>query len=56
MHGYRMVVTSAAEASQAGHNNLSILCWLNYNNPIAIEGNTNLSFSEVVGARYKGYG
>ncbi len=43
-------------ASLAGHLRLSNLCWLYDDNHITIEGNTRLSFSEDVAARFTGYG
>jgi transketolase len=43
-------------ASLAGHLRLSNLCWLYDDNHITIEGNTSLSFSEDMAARFTGYG
>ncbi len=43
-------------ASLAGHLKLSNLCWIYDDNHITIEGNTRLSFSEHVAARFAGYG
>ncbi len=43
-------------ASLAGHLKLSNLCWIYDDNHITIEGNTRLSFSEQVAARFTGYG
>jgi len=48
-------VTSEA-ASLAGHLKLSNLCWFYDNNNITIDGNTKITFSEDVGARFKAYG
>jgi len=43
-------------ASMAGHLKLSNLCWIYDDNRITIEGNTSLSFSEDVAARFASYG
>ncbi|MBU4270757.1 MAG: transketolase [Planctomycetes bacterium] len=43
-------------ASLAGHLKLSNLCWIYDDNHITIEGDTRLSFSEHVAARFAGYG
>ncbi|MFH1922784.1 MAG: transketolase [Planctomycetota bacterium] len=43
-------------ASIAGHLGLSNLCWVYDDNRITIEGETSLSFSEDVVARFAGYG
>ena len=43
-------------ASLAGHLKLSNLCWTYDSNRITIDGKTDLSFSESVGLRFKGYG
>ncbi len=43
-------------ASLAGHLELSNLCWIYDDNRITIEGETRLSFSEDVPARFAGYG
>lgn len=43
-------------ASLAGHLKLSNLCWIYDDNRITIEGDTRLSFSEQVAARFAGYG
>jgi transketolase len=48
-------VTSEA-ASLAGHLRLSNLCWIYDSNKISIEGNTELAFTENVGARFRSYG
>ena len=47
---------SGEAASLAAHLKLPNLCWIYDNNHISIEGNTSLSFSEDVGARFEGYG
>ena len=46
---------TAEAASLAGHLGLENLCWIYDNNNITIEGNTNLSFSEDIYARFKSY-
>lgn len=43
-------------ASVAGHFGLSNLCWIYDDNRITIEGDTDLTFSEDVPARFKGLG
>lgn len=43
-------------ASVAGHLKLDNLCWIYDDNHITIEGDTDLSFSEDVGQRFKGLG
>ena len=43
-------------ASLAGHLQLDNLCWIYDNNHITIEGNTRLTFSEDIAARFQGYG
>ena len=43
-------------ASLAGHLKLANLCWIYDDNHITIEGDTSLSFSEDVAARFGGYG
>jgi len=43
-------------ASAAGHFGLSNLCWIYDDNRITIEGDTDLTFSEDVPARFKGLG
>lgn len=48
-------ITSEA-ASIAGHLGLGNIIWIYDNNKITIEGNTDLAFSEDVGARFKSYG
>jgi transketolase len=54
--GCMMEGISNEAASIAGHLKLSNLCWIYDNNHITIEGNTNLSFSDDVGARFLAYG
>ncbi|NCY01812.1 MAG: transketolase, partial [Planctomycetia bacterium] len=48
-------VTSEA-ASLAGHLQLDNLCWIYDSNRITIEGETDLAFTEDVGARFLAYG
>jgi len=43
-------------ASLAAHLGLDNLCWIYDNNHITIEGNTNITFTEDVAARFLGYG
>jgi transketolase len=43
-------------ASIAGHLGLDNLCWIYDNNHITIEGNTRITFTEDVGARFLAYG
>ena len=47
---------SAEAASLAGHLGLDNLCWIFDNNHITIEGNTDLTFTEDVAARFVAYG
>src|SRR5690242_2814901 len=42
-------------ASLAGHLRLDDLCWIYDNNHISIEGNTRITFTEDVAARFLGY-
>jgi transketolase len=42
-------------ASLAGHLGLDDLCWIYDNNHISIEGNTRITFTEDVAARFLGY-
>ena len=48
-------VTSEA-ASLAGHLKLARLCWIYDANQISIEGSTDITFTEDVGARFEAYG
>jgi transketolase len=48
-------ITSEA-ASLAAHLGLDNLCWVYDNNHITIEGNTHITFTEDVAARFMGYG
>ena len=43
-------------ASLAGHLGLDNLCWVYDNNHITIEGNTSITFTEDIAARFLGYG
>jgi transketolase len=43
-------------ASLAGHLGLDNLCWVYDNNHITIEGNTQITFTEDIAARFLGYG
>src|SRR5205814_7811745 len=43
-------------ASLAGHLALDNLCWIYDNNHITIEGNTRITFTEDIAARFLGYG
>jgi transketolase len=54
--GCMMEGVSSEAASLAGHLRLSNLCWIYDNNHITIEGNTALTFSDDVAARYLAYG
>ncbi len=54
--GDMMEGLSNEAASLAGHLKLSNLCWFYDNNHITIEGNTSLTFSDDVAARYMAYG
>ena len=54
--GDMMEGISSEAASIAGHLKLSNLCWFYDNNHITIEGKTDLTFSEDVGARFRAYG
>ncbi len=54
--GDLMEGVGAEAASLAGHLGLDNLCWVYDNNHITIEGNTNITFSEDVSARFQGYG
>ncbi|HYL85473.1 MAG TPA: transketolase [Candidatus Angelobacter sp.] len=54
--GCVMEGVGAEAASLAGHLELDNLCWLYDNNHITIEGNTRITFTEDVAARFLGYG
>jgi transketolase len=54
--GCLMEGVASEAASLAGHLGLDNLCWVYDNNHITIEGNTRLTFTEDVAARFLGYG
>jgi transketolase len=54
--GCMMEGVTGEAASLAGHLKLSNLCWFYDNNQITIDGNTKITFTEDVGARFKAYG
>jgi transketolase len=53
--GCLMEGVGSEAASLAGHLGLSELCWIYDNNHITIEGNTNITFTEDVAARFLAY-
>jgi transketolase len=53
--GCMMEGVGAEAASLAGHLGLDDLCWIYDNNHITIEGNTCITFTEDVTARFLGY-
>ena len=53
--GCMMEGVGAEAASLAGHLGLDNLCWIYDNNHITIEGNTRITFTEDVTARFLGY-
>jgi len=54
--GCMMEGVASEAASLAGHLALDNLCWVYDNNHITIEGNTNITFTEDIAARFLGYG
>jgi transketolase len=54
--GCMMEGVASEAASLAGHLSLDNLCWVWDNNHISIEGNTNITFTEDVAARFLAYG
>jgi len=54
--GCMMEGIGSEAASIAGHLGLDNLCWLYDNNHISIEGNTRITFTEDIAARFLGYG
>src|ERR1700733_11124456 len=54
--GCMMEGVSSEAASLAAHLGLDNLCWIYDNNHITIEGNTRITFTEDIAARFLGYG
>jgi transketolase len=54
--GDMMEGVGSEAASLAGHLGLDNLCWIYDNNHITIEGNTSITFTEDVAARFRAYG
>ncbi len=53
--GDLMEGVASEAASLAGHLGLANLCWIYDSNTVTIEGHTDLTFSENVESRFKGY-
>jgi transketolase len=53
--GCMMEGVGSEAASLAGHLGLDNLCWIYDNNHITIEGNTRITFTEDIAARFQGY-
>ncbi len=54
--GCMMEGLGSEAASLAGHLALDNLCWIYDNNHITIDGNTRITFTEDIAARFLGYG
>jgi transketolase len=54
--GCMMEGVASEAASLAGHLGLNNLCWVYDNNHITIEGDTGITFTEDIAARFLGYG
>ena len=54
--GDMMEGVGSEAASLAGHLGLDNLCWVYDNNHVTIEGNTSITFTEDVPARFRAYG
>ncbi len=54
--GCMMEGVASEAGSIAGHLELDNLCWIYDNNHITIEGNTRITFTEDIAARFLGYG
>jgi transketolase len=54
--GCMMEGVASEAASLAGHLGLGNVCWIYDNNHITIEGNTRITFTEDIAARFQGYG
>lgn len=54
--GCMMEGVASEAASLAGHLGLDSLCWIYDNNHITIEGDTRITFTEDIAARFLGYG
>src|SRR6516165_10577327 len=54
--GDMMEGVASEAASLAGHLQLDNLCWIYDNNHITIEGKTEITFTEDIATRFRGYG